>query len=99
MNISSNSNKGSIRIKFESNNLNIALTKLKKYFKYKGYSQVNINVNRFCLRISKSEIDIILKLEKNNNIYTKLNYYKIKGTKVKFDDFKKHLFLLKDKSL
>ena len=99
MNISSNSNKGSIRIKFESNNLNIALTKLKKYFKYKGYSQVNINVNRFCLRISKNEIDIILKLEKNNNIYTKLNYYKIKGTKVKFDDFKKHLFLLKDKSL
>ena len=99
MNISSNSNKGSIRIKFESNNLNIALTKLKKYFKYKGYSQVNINVNRFCLRISKNEIDIILKLEKNNNIYTKLNYYKIKGTKVKFDDFKRHVFLLKDKSL
>ena len=98
MNIS-DSNKGSIRVKFESNDLNGALNRLKKYFKYKGYNKITINANRFCLRINKNEIDIVLKLEKNNNIYTKLYYYKIKGTKVKFDNFKKHICLLKNKVL
>lgn len=98
MNIS-DSNKGSIRVKFESNDLNVALNRLKKYFKYKGYNKITINANRFCLRINKNEIDIVLKLEKNNNMYTKLYYYKIKGTKVKFDNFKKHICLLKNKVL
>ena len=95
----SDSNKGSIRVKFESNNINIALKRLKKYFKYKGYNKTTINANRFCMQISKNEIDIVLKLEKNNNMYIKLNYYKIKGTKVNFDNFKKQIFLLKDKAL
>ena len=98
MNIS-DSNKGSIRVKFESKNINIVLNKLKKYFKCKGYNQISTNPNCFCLRMSKKEIDIVLKLEKNNNMYTKLNYYKIKGTKANFDNFKKQIFLLKDKAL
>ena len=51
------------------------------------------------MQISKNEIDIVLKLEKNNNMYIKLNYYKIKGTKVNFDNFKKQIYLLKDKAL
>ena len=81
-----NSYKGFIRVKFESKNLNIALNRLKKYFKHKGFNRITI-------------IDIILNLEKNNNIYIKLNYYKIKGTKAQFDNFKKIIYQLKDKNL
>ena len=98
MNIN-NSNKGFIRVKFELQNLNIALNRLKKYFKLKGFNRITINENPFFLRIIKSKIDIILNLQKNNNIYIKLYYYKIKGTKVQFDNFKKVIYLLKDKNL
>ena len=94
-----NSHKGFIRVKFESKNLNIALNRLKKYFKHKGFNRITINENPFILRIIKSKIDIILNLEKNNNIYIKINYYKIKGTKAQFDNFKKIIYQLKDKNL
>lgn len=93
------SNKGFIRVKVESKNYNNALTKLKKYFKNKGFLSIKRNYNEYELVISDGEIEIILKLEKYNNIYGKLNYCKLKGINKNFENFKKFINALKDKAL
>ena len=93
------SNKGFIRVKVESKNYNNALTKLKKYFKNKGFLSIKRNYNEYELVISDGEIEIILKLEKYNNIYGKLNYCKLKGINKNFENFKKIINALKDKAL
>ena len=92
-------NKGFIKIKAETKNVYIVLNKLKACFKYKGYSQIKMNINEFCLRIIDSDIDVVLKLEKYSNNYIKLYYFKIKGLSDKFDSFKKKINLLRDKIL
>ena len=93
------SNKGFISVRIESKNYNVAITKLKKFFKNKGYLQVKRNYNEYELEISNGEIDIVLKLEKYNNIFCKLYYYKLKGMNSDFDIFKKIINILKDKLL
>ena len=91
--------KGFIRIQIESKNLNIAMTKIKKILKNKGYFSIKRNFNELELEVSNGEIDVLLKIEKFNKDYAKLNYYKVKGGIPQFDLFKKEVHSLKTKVL
>ena len=91
--------KGFIRIQIESKNLNIAMTKIKKILKNKGYFSIKRNFNELELEVSNGEIDVLLKIEKYNKDYAKLNYSKIKGGIAQFDLFKKEVHSLKTKIL
>ena len=91
--------KGFIRIQIESKNLNIAMTKIKKILKNKGYFSIKRNFNELELEVSNGEIDVGLKIEKLGKDYAKLNYYKIKGGITQFDLFKKEVHSLKTKIL
>ena len=91
--------KGFIRIQIESKNLNIAMTKIKKILKNKGYFSIKRNFNELELEVSNGEIDVLLKIEKFNKDYAKLNYYKVKGGITQFDLFKKEVHYLKTKIL
>jgi serine/threonine protein kinase len=97
-NISDNS-KGFIKLQIESKNLNIVITKIKKYLKNKGYFPIKRNFDELELMISNGEIDILLKIERYKNDYAKLNYFKIKGTLPLFELFKKEIQSLKTKVL
>ena len=90
---------GFIRIQIESKNLNIAMTKIKKILKNKGYFSIKRNFNELELEVSNGEIDVLLKIEKFNKDYAKLNYYKVKGGITQFDLFKKEVHSLKTKIL
>ena len=91
--------KGFIRIQIESKNLNIAMTKIKKILKNKGYFSIKRNFNELELEVSNGEIDVLLKIEKYNKDYAKLNYSKVKGGITQFDLFKKEVHSLKTKIL
>ena len=91
--------KGFIKIRIESKTLNIAITKIKKFLKDKGYFPIKRNFNELELIVSNGEIDVLLKIEKYKKDYTKLNYYKIKGMLSQFDLFKKDIYCLKTKIL
>ena len=91
--------KGFIRIQIESKNLNIAMTKIKKILKSKGYFSIKRNFNELELEVSNGEIDVLLKIEKYNKDYAKLNYSKVKGGITQFDLFKKEVHSLKTKIL
>ena len=91
--------KGFIRIQIESKNLNIAMTKIKKILKNKGYFSIKRNFNELELEVSNGEIDVLLKIEKYNKDYAKLNYSKVKGGIAQFDLFKKEVHSLKTKIL
>ena len=93
------SNKGFIKVKIKSKNNNIIFSKIKKFLKSKGNYKAKNSSNEYELLISNGELDILLKLEKYNKIYSKLYYYKIKGVSNKFETFKKIINLLKDKLL
>jgi len=90
---------GFIRIQIESKNLNIAMTKIKKILKNKGYFSIKRNFNDLELEVSNGEIDVLLKIEKFKKDYAKLNYYKVKGGITQFDLFKKEVHSLKTKIL
>lgn len=91
--------KGFIRIQIETKNLNIAMTKIKKILKNKGYFSIKRNFNELELEVSNGEIDVLLKIEKFNKDYAKLNYSKVKGGIAQFDLFKKEVHSLKTKIL
>lgn len=90
---------GFIPIQIESKNLNIAMTKIKKYLKNKGYFPIRRNFNDLELIISDGEVDILLKIEKFKKDYTKLSYFKLKGIITQFDLFRKEIQSLKNKLL
>ena len=91
--------KGFIRIQIESKNLNIAMTKIKKYLKNKGYFPIKRSFSELELIISDGEIDVLLKIEKYKKDYAKLNYSKIKGMLPQFESFRKEIHTLKNKVL
>ena len=91
--------KGFINLQIESKNLNIVITKIKKFLKNKGYFPIKRNFNELELMISNGEIDILLKIEKYKKDYAKLNYFKIKGMLPHFELFKKEIQSLKMKVL
>ena len=88
---------GFIKIEIESKNLNIVMTKIKKYLKNKGYYSIKRNSTELELVVSDGEIDVLLKLEKYKKDYVKLNYYKLNGMNTQFELFKKQIHLLKTK--
>jgi serine/threonine protein kinase len=88
---------GFIKLQIESKNLNMAMTKIKKYLKNKGYYSTKSNSNELELVVSDGEIDILLKIEKYKKDYVKLNYFKMKGMMTQFESFKKQIHSLKTK--
>ena len=90
---------GFIKIQIESKNLNIAMTKIKKFLKNKGYFPIKRNLNELELIISDGEIDVLLKIEKYKKDYAKLNYFKLKGMMPQFEVFKKNIHTLRTKIL
>ena len=90
---------GFIQIQIESKKLNMAMTKIKKFLKNKGYFAIKRNLSELELEVSNGEIDILLKLEKLKLDYFKLNYFKLKGMSNQFESFKKELYHLKRKVL
>ena len=100
---SNNSNneltKGFIIIQIETKNLNIVITKIKKYLKDKGYFSIRRNFNELTLMITNGEIDVLLKIEKLKKDYAKLNFCKIKGMQPQFEIFKKDILPIKRRIL
>ena len=90
---------GFIQIQIETKKINMAMTKIKKYLKNKGYFSIKRNLAELELEVSNGEIDILLKLEKIKQDYFKLNYFKLKGIATQFESFKKELNHLKGKVL
>jgi hypothetical protein len=90
---------GFIQIQIETKKLNMAMTKIKKYLKNKGYFTIKRNLEELEIEVSNGEIDILLKLEKIKQDYFKLNYFKLKGIATQFESFKKELNHLKGKVL
>ena len=90
---------GFIQIQIETKKINMAMTKIKKYLKNKGYFSIKRNLAELELEVSNGEIDILLKLEKIKQDYFKLNYFKLKGIATQFESFKKDLNHLKGKVL
>ena len=90
---------GFIKIQIESKNFNIAMTKIKKHLKNKGYSPIKRNLNELELIVSNGEIDVLLKIERYKKDYAKLNYYKLKGMIHQFELFKKEMHYLRTKIL
>ena len=90
---------GSIRIQIESKNFNIAMTKIKKHLKNKGYFPIKRNLNELELIVSNGEIDVLLKIERYKKDYVKLNYYKLKGMMHHFELFKNEMHYLRAKIL
>ena len=90
---------GFIKLQIESKNLNIVMTKIKKFLKNKGYSAIKRNLNEIEMVISNGDIDALLKIEKYKKDFVKLNYYKLKGLHSQFELFKKDIHSLKTKSL
>ena len=91
--------KGFIKIQIESKTLNIAMTKIKKFLKDKGYFPIKRNFNELELIVSNGEIDVLLKIEKFRKDYAKLNYFKVKGMLPLFELFKKEIHSLKKRIL
>ena len=91
--------KGFIKIQIESKTLNIAMTKIKKFLKDKGYFPIKRNFNELELIVSNGEIDVLLKIEKFRKDYAKLNYFKVKGMLPLFELFKKEIHSLKNRIL
>jgi len=90
---------GFIKLQIESKNLNIVMTKIKKFLKNKGYSAIKRNLNELEMVISNGDIDALLKIEKYKKDYVKLNYYKLNGLHSQFELLKKDIHSLKTKSL
>ena len=90
---------GFIKIQIESKTLNIALTKIKKFLKTKGYYSVKRDLNELELVVSNGEIDVLLKIEKYKKDYVKLKYLKLQGNRHQFELFKKEIHFLKTKLL
>ena len=90
---------GFIKLQIETKNLNIALTKIKKLLKNKGYFEIKSNFNNLELIISNGDIDVLLKIEKYKKDYAKLIYFKLKGLPDHFELFKKEIHSLKTKAL
>ena len=90
---------GFIQIQIETKKINMAMTKIKKYLKNKGYFSIKRNLAELELEVSNGEIDILLKLEKIKQDYFKLNYFKLKGIATQFESFKKEIHHLKGKVL
>jgi len=90
---------GFIQIQIETKKLNMAMTKIKKFLKNKGYFSIKRNLAELELEVSNGEIDILLKLERLKRDYFKLNYVKLKGIATQFESFKKELNHLKGKVL
>jgi hypothetical protein len=90
---------GFIQIQIETKKLNMAMTKIKKFLKNKGYFSIKRNLAELELEVSNGEIDILLKLEKLKQDYFKLNYFKLKGIATQFESFKKEIHHLKGKVL
>ena len=90
---------GFIHIQIESKTLNIALTKIKKFLKNKGYHTIKRNLNEIELVVSNGEIDVLLKIEKYKRDYAKLNYFRLQGNRHHFELFKKEIQSLKTVSL
>ena len=91
--------RGFIKIQIESKTLNIAMTKIKKFLKDKGYFPIKRNFNELELIVSNGEIDVLLKIEKFRKDYAKLNYFKVKGMLPLFELFKKEIHSLKNRTL
>ena len=91
--------KGFIIIQIETKNLNIVITKIKKYLKDKGYFSIRRNFNELTLMITNGEIDVLLKIEKLKKDYAKLNFCKIKGMQPQFEIFKKVILPIKRRIL
>ena len=91
--------KGFVIIQVETKNLNVVMTKIKKYLKDKGYFAIKRNFNELTLMISNGEIDVLLKIEKLKKDYAKLNFCKIKGMQPQFEIFKKDIFPIKRRIL
>ena len=90
---------GFIQIQIETKKLNMAMTKIKKFLKNKGYFSIKRNLAELELEVSNGEIDILLKLEKLKQDIFKLNYFKLKGIAAQFESFKKEINHLKGKVL
>ena len=90
---------GFIKLQIESKNINIVLTKIKKFLKNKGYLEIKSNFNDLELIVSNGIIDVLLKIEKYKKDYAKLIYFKLKGLPNQIELFKKEINSLRAKAL
>ena len=90
-------NKGVIRLKSKSKNLNNILAKIKKFLKKKGYIPNYHDFNKCEMEVTDGEVDILLKIKRNNLGIIKLKYFRLNGISERFKLFKNEIGLYKAK--